>query len=188
MTENTKYKIRTSLMFDDIEEDAIGEVIQLTDEDEEGDALDASELEELPVLPIKNTVLFPGVVIPITVSRAKSVKLVKQVYKDGGRIGVITQQNSAIESPKVDELHRVGTVAKIIKMLVLPDGNTTIIIQGKGKFEIEEVLQEDPHLTVKPRILSEPFFEFSDEEGKVLMSTLKETANKIFKLNPDIPQ
>ncbi|BDD04685.1 Lon protease [Aureibacter tunicatorum] len=176
------------MLMNDLDGDESGDIIQLTaDVDDDNEVLENENVNELPILPIKNTVLFPGVVIPITVSRAKSVKLVKEVYKDSKLIGVITQKNNQVEDPSLEDLFAVGTVAKIIKMLVLPDGNTTIIIQGKAKFEIEEVKQEDPYLLVKPNILKEEDLE-DHQEVDVLVSSLKESANKIFKLNPDIPQ
>lgn len=132
--------------------------------------------------------LFPGVVIPITVGRQKSIKLVKKAYQGNRIIGVIAQKNSQAEEPTVDDLYRTGTVARIIKMLVLPDGNTTIIIQGKNRFSISEFVQEDPYLTAKIQLLSEPVLNINGKEAKALVQSLKDAALKILKLNPEIPQ
>src|SRR5258705_9383602 len=110
------------------------ELIQLINPDQESDLKPDDLPEELSILPIKNTVLFPGVVIPITVGRQKSIRLVKKAYQGNRIIGVVAQKNALAEEPTIDDLYRVGTVARIIKMLVLPDGNTTIIIQGKSRF------------------------------------------------------
>ena len=94
--------------------------------------------EVLAILPLRNTVLFPGVVIPITVGRDKSIKLIKDAYKGNRIIGVVSQRDVAIEDPEFDQLNQVGTVALIIKMLQMPDGNTTVIIQGKQRFRLNE--------------------------------------------------
>jgi ATP-dependent Lon protease len=143
--------------------------------------------EELSILPIKNTVLFPGVVIPITVGRQKSIKLVKKAYQGSRIIGVVAQKNSQAEEPTVEDLYRAGTVARIIKMLVLPDGNTTIIIQGKNRFAIKEFVQEEPYLTAHIQLQSEPKLNANGKETKALVQSLKDAATKILKLNPEIP-
>ncbi len=160
--------------------------IQLVPEGE--DSFDESEApDSLPILPIKNTVLFPGVVIPITVGRKKSIRLVKEAYKGDKIVGVMAQKDNVAEEPSAEELYSVGTVAKIIKMLVLPDGNTTIIIQGKRRFSITEVLQEDPFIAVKYNLLSD---DFPQGEGKfaTVIQSLKEAAAQVLQLNPEIPQ
>src|SRR3954464_1862305 len=138
-----------------VQEDS-DDLIQMINPEQESDLKPEDLPEELSILPIKNTVLFPGVVIPITVGRQKSIKLVKKAYQGNRIIGVIAQRNSQAEEPTIEELYRTGTVARIIKMLVLPDGNTTIIIQGKNRFTIREFVQEDPYLTAKIDLLTEP--------------------------------
>ena len=119
-----------NIFFSNLTDEDSGEFIPLISPEDEEIMQNEGVPEELPILPLKNTVSFPGVVIPITVGRAKSIKLVKKAYKGDRIIGVVAQENSATEEPGPEDLYRVGTVAKIIKMLVLPDGNTTIIIQG----------------------------------------------------------
>jgi ATP-dependent Lon protease len=164
------------------------DLIQMINPEQESDLKPEDLPEELSILPIKNTVLFPGVVIPITVGRQKSIKLVKKAYQGNRIIGVIAQKNSQAEEPTIEDLYRTGTVARIIKMLVLPDGNTTIIIQGKNRFTIREFVQEDPYLTAKIDLLTEPMLNVNSKEAKALVQSLKDSALKILKLNPEIPQ
>ena len=142
----------------------------------------------LPVLPVRNTVLFPGMVIPVTVGRAKSIRLVKKAYKGNRIIGVTAQLNQQKDEPTPDDLYRIGTVAYIIKMITLPDGNITIIIQGKKRFEIEKFTQEDPYLTAQVKQIDDNFPNVNRKEGKALLQSLKDAAYKILRLNPEIPQ
>ncbi|HET7179701.1 MAG TPA: endopeptidase La [Chryseosolibacter sp.] len=162
--------------------------IQMINPEQESDLKPEDLPAELSILPIKNTVLFPGVVIPITVGRQKSIRLVKKAYQGNRIIGVVAQKNSQAEEPSVEELYKTGTVARIIKMLVLPDGNTTIIIQGKNRFTIREFIQEDPYLTATINLLTEPVLNINGKEAKALVQSLKDAASKILKLNPEIPQ
>jgi len=142
----------------------------------------------LPILPLRNTVLFPGVVIPITVGRQKSIKLVKSSYRGDRIIGVIAQKNNKVEEPGFEDIYRIGSVARIIKMLVLPDGNTTIIIQGKQRFEIKEFTSDEPFMKAKISILDEHFPDKHKKETRAIIQSIKEAANKILRLNPEIPQ
>jgi ATP-dependent Lon protease len=169
-------------------QDDSDDLIQMINPEQESDLKPEDLPEELSILPIKNTVLFPGVVIPITVGRQKSIKLVKKAYQGQRIIGVVAQKNSQAEEPLVEDLYRTGTVARIIKMLVLPDGNTTIIIQGKNRFNVREFVQEDPFLTAHVYLLTEPALGVKSRETKALIQSLKEAASKILKLNPEIPQ
>ena len=164
------------------------ELIQLINPEQESDLKPGDLPEELSVLPIKNTVLFPGVVIPITVTRQKSIRLIKKAYQGNRIIGVVAQKNKQAEEPMVEDLYKFGTVARIIKMLVLPDGNTTIIIQGKNRFAVKEFTQEEPFLMAKIDLQVEPQIDLSSREVKALVQSLKDAAFKILKLNPEIPQ
>ncbi len=164
------------------------ELIQLINPEQEPDLKPGEVPDELSILPIKNTVLFPGVVIPITVTRQKSIRLIKKAYQGSRIIGVVAQKNKQAEEPGIDDIHRFGTVAKIIKMLVLPDGNTTIIIQGKNRFSLRQTLQEEPFLTASVDLISEPVIDLESKEVKALVQSLKDAASKILKLNPEIPQ
>ena len=124
----------------------------MTPEDEE--EINREEIPDtLPILPLRNTVLFPGVVIPITAGRDKSIELIKEAYKGNKIIGVVAQKNESIEDPTINDIYKVGTVARILRMLKMPDGNTTVIIQGKKPFEIDSFVQEEPYLQAitKPR-------------------------------------
>jgi ATP-dependent Lon protease len=164
------------------------ELIQLINPEQEMEIKPEDLPEELSILPIKNTVLFPGVVIPITVTRQKSIRLIKKAYQGNRIIGVIAQKNKLAEEPGIEDLYRFGTVARIIKMLVLPDGNTTIIIQGKNRFAIKEYVQEEPFLTAKIELQQEMKLDLESKEVKALIQSLKDAASKILKLNPEIPQ
>lgn len=163
------------------------DLIQMINPEEDTDLKPEDLPEELSILPIKNTVLFPGVVIPITVGRQKSIKLVKKAYQGNRIIGVVAQKNAQAEEPTIEELYKTGTVARIIKMLVLPDGNTTIIIQGKNRFLVKEFVQEEPYLTARIELQTEPALT-NNKEVKALVQSLKDSAFKILKLNPEIPQ
>ena len=123
---------------------------------EDEDNMHAEKVPDvLSILPLRNTVLFPGVVIPITVGRDKSITLIKEAYKGDKTIGVVTQKNDGIEDPSPEDLHAVGTVAHIIKMLRMPDGNTTVIIQGKKRFRIKEFTQSEPYYKAKTKLFEE---------------------------------
>jgi ATP-dependent Lon protease len=164
------------------------ELIQMINPEEESDLKPEELPAELPVLPIRNTVLFPGVVIPITVGRQKSIRLVKKAYQGNRIIGVVAQKNVKVEEPTKEDLYQTGTIARIIKMLVLPDGNTTIIIQGKSRIEIEEFVQEEPFLVARFHLKTEVALDLKSKEVKALVNSLKDAALKIIKLNPEIPQ
>lgn len=151
--------------------------------------IDEKELpEHLSLLPIRNTVLFPGVVLPITVGRTKSIKLVKKAYRGDRIIGVVAQKNVNTENPSFNDLYEIGTLAKIIKMIVLPDGNTTIIIQGQSRFKIKEQIQDDPYHIVGYELLTDKALAIPKKEQKAIIQTLKDTAGKIMALSPEIPK
>lgn len=140
----------------------------------------------LPILPLRNTVLFPGVVIPITVGRDKSIKLIRDANKGDRMIGVVSQQDVGIEDPTFNQLNRVGTVALIIKMLQMPDGNTTVIIQGKKRFVLNEQVQSEPYI----KATINPFRETKnkeDKEFKAMISSIKDMAMNIIQLSPNMP-
>ncbi|CAN5480661.1 endopeptidase La [soil metagenome] len=164
------------------------ELVQLINPEQESDLKPEDLPEELPILPIKNTVLFPGVVIPITVTRQKSIRLIKKAYQGNRIVGVIAQKNEQMEEPAIEDIYKFGTVARIIKMLVLPDGNTTIIIQGKNRFSVRDFVQEDPHITAHVDLLIEPKLNLDSKEVTALVQSLKDAASKVLRLNPDIPQ
>ena len=164
------------------------ELIQLINPEQESDLKPEDLPSELSILPIKNTVLFPGVVMPITVTRQKSIRLIKKAYQGNRIVGVLSQKNKNAEEPGVEDLYRFGTVARIIKMLVLPDGNTTIIIQGKNRYAVQQFIDDDPFLTAKIELQTEEQLDLKSKEVKALVQSLKDAASKILRLNPEIPQ
>lgn len=158
----------------------------MTPEDEE--AINQEEIPgELPILPLRNTVLFPGVVIPITAGRDKSIELIKDANNGTKTIGVVAQKNEAIEDPTVNDIHKVGTVARILRMLKMPDGNTTVIIQGKKRFEIDEVVQEEPYMRATTKERPENREEENEAEFDAIIDSIKDMAVKIINANPNLP-
>jgi len=143
--------------------------------------------EELPILPLRNNVLFPGVVIPITVGRDKSIKLIQDANKGNKIIGVVSQKNQEEESPEFSDLHTIGTVAQIIRLLKMPDGSSTAIIQGKRRFELTQPTQTEPYMRANVKMLKEKPFDKSSKEMNVMFKTIKELALQIIKESPNIP-
>jgi len=164
------------------------ELIQMIAPDEDDNLEQDSLPDELPILAVRNTVLFPGVLIPITVGRQKSIRVVKQAYKGDKIIGILTQKNPKVDDPKTEDLFNIGTVAKIVKMLVLPDGNTTIIVQGKQRFSVKELVSESPVLKASVEYLKENFPKRPSKEVKAIIQSIRDTANRIMALNPEIPK
>ncbi|MEZ4806163.1 MAG: endopeptidase La [Flavobacteriales bacterium] len=142
---------------------------------------------ELPILPLRNTVLFPGVVIPITVGRDRSIRLIQDVYRGNKTLGVVSQKDGQIEEPRVEDLNRIGTIATIIRMLRMPDGSTTAIIQGKKRFEVLEMVQVDPYFTASVKEFAEVRPGKDDKSFDALVSSLKDMAAEIIKHSPHIP-
>ena len=167
--------------------DSEAELIPLmTPEDEE--EMNNEELPaDLPILPLRNTVLFPGVVIPITAGRDKSIKLINDANAAGKIIGVVAQKNEADEDPTSDEIHHVGTVARIMRVLKMPDGNTTIILQGKKRFEINEFTQNEPYFKATIKEVNEVRPKKKDEEFSTIIESIKDLAIEIIKESPNIP-
>jgi ATP-dependent Lon protease len=160
-------------------------MIPLSEEDED-DADGKPFPGELPILPLRNTVLFPGVVIPITVGRDKSIKAVNDAYKADKLIGVVAQKDSAIEEPTVSDLEDIGTVAKVVKLIKMPDGGTTIIIQGRKRFKIEEITVEDPYFKATIKVLEEENSK-DDKDFDAMVSSIKDLAAQIISLSPNLP-
>ena len=142
--------------------------------------------DEIPLLPLRNTVLFPGVVLPITVGRDKSLKAVSDAYKADKLIGVIAQKDSSVEEPTVSDLEEIGTVAKIAKMIKMPDGGTTIIIQGKKRFKVEEITSEDPYFKARIKVLGEEVLK-GDSDFDAMVGSIKDLAAQIIAISPNLP-
>ncbi|HEU4718373.1 MAG TPA: LON peptidase substrate-binding domain-containing protein, partial [Bacteroidia bacterium] len=182
-----KHPLFEDIQFNQAEDEETEFIPLLSPEDEE--QMNAESVPEvLPVLPLRNTVLFPGVVIPITVGRDKSIRLIKEAYKGNKTIAVVSQKNDAIEDPKAEDLNRIGTVAFIIKMLRMPDGNTTVILQGKRRIVIGEMMQEEPYMLAKVSPLAETFPKKNDSEFAAIIGSVKDTSLQIIRNNPQVPQ
>jgi ATP-dependent Lon protease len=153
---------------------------------EEGDGNDELIPAELPLLPLRNTVLFPGVVIPITVGRDKSIKAVNDAYKGDKLVGVVSQKDSQVEEPGANDLVKIGTVAKILKLIKMPDGGTTVIIQGKRRFMIDEIITEEPYFKVKITVLSDEELK-EDTDFDAMVGSIKELSSQIIQLSPNMP-
>lgn len=174
------------LQFSDVL-DADAEFIPLLSAEDE-EIMNAEEIpEELAILPLRNAVLFPGVVIPITVGRDKSIRLVKEAYRNEKIIGVLAQKDSSVEDPQVSDLHRIGTVARILKTLQMPDGNTTVIIQGKKRFEFIEMLQEEPYLRARVKPFDKAPEIPDDKSFNALIQSIKDISIQIINKSPNIP-
>ncbi len=167
--------------------DSNAEFIPLFSQEDE-EAMNKEEIPtELSILPLRNMVLFPGVVIPITAGRDKSIKLINEALEGNKTIGVVAQLKEGVEVPGGNDVYRFGTVAKILKTLKLPDGNITVILQGKKRFAIDEIIQEEPYLKAKVVEAEDAKPDANDLEFKTIIETIKETAQEIIRENPNIP-
>lgn len=157
-------------------------------EDDNDSADEITIPSELALLPLRNTVLFPGVVIPITVGRDRSIKAVNDAHKTDKLVGVVAQKDSTIEEPSINDLESIGTVAKIIKLIKMPDGGTTIIIQGRKRFAVETVTSEDPYFKATIKLLEEEKIALEDDQHfAATVSSIKDLASQIILLSPNMP-
>jgi ATP-dependent Lon protease len=179
-------KLGNNLFFD-FGDDDNDFVPLLSDGNEE--ELSAVEMPEtLPILALRNTVLFPGVVIPITVGRDKSIRLVKEAYKNNTSIGVVAQKDTTIEDPEVNDLNRVGTMASIVKILNMPDDTTSVIIHGKRRFHLDEITGKEPYLKGRVTPLSDIKPSEEPQEFEAIIGTIKDLALKIVQYSSNVPQ
>ncbi|WP_299528755.1 endopeptidase La [Ulvibacterium sp.] len=182
---DSKFSNFDNMSFHGIDEDS--ELIPLLTPEDEEKMSNEGLPETLPILPLRNTVLFPGVVIPITAGRDKSISLIKDANNGSKVIGVVSQKDEETENPDIDDINTLGTVARILRVLQMPDGNTTVIIQGKKRFEIAEILTKKPYLMATVRETKE---ERPDEDGQeflAIIESIKDLALRIIKDNPNIP-
>ena len=185
MIEHSKNNFRSLILGQMVDDEA-----EYKSDFEEEEIIDDDDLktpEVLPILPLRNTVLFPGVVVPISVGRDKSIKLIKDIYKKNKLVGAVAQLTPDVDDPDFGDLYTIGTVAQIIKVLELPDNSTSIIIQGRSRFVINEAVSHEPYLMANVTELDELVPEV-DQEFEALISTVKETAGKIVQLSPNLPQ
>ena len=183
--DRTKFTNLDSLSLQGIDEDA--ELIPLmTPEDEE--EINKEDLPEtLPILPLRNTVLFPGVVIPITAGRDTSTKLINEANNGNKVVGVVSQKDEKVENPTAQDINRIGVVARILRVLKMPDGNTTVIIQGKKRFQVVEVISEKPYMEAKILEVPEARPAKDNEEFTAIIESIKDLALQIIKNSPNIP-
>ena len=181
---NKKFQLKELLLSSTI--DGESEFFPLLSDEDEQKIDKEKNPEVLPILPLRNTVLFPGVIIPITVTRARSIKLIKEAEKNNKIIGVVSQKDSKIELPQLTDLNKIGTVAQILKVLKMPDGNITAVIQGRKRFELDEMIETDPYYKAKIKDYVE-VKPYSDKEFDALVSSIKDLALKIIDESPNIP-
>lgn len=167
--------------------DSDSELIPLLSKEDEEEMNNEILPETLPILPLRNTVLFPGVVIPISAGRDKSIKLLNDANAAGKIIGVVAQKDEAEENPTEDGIHKMGTVARILRVLKMPDGNITVILQGTKRFKIVDFIQEDPYFVANIQSINEKRPVKSDSEFNVIIDSIKELAIQIINDNPNIP-
>jgi ATP-dependent Lon protease len=167
--------------------DSEAELIPLLTPEDEEEMMNEQLPNSLPILPLRNMVLFPGVVIPITAGRDKSIKLIDDANAGGKIIGVVAQKNEEIEDPTKEDINTIGTVARILRVLKMPDGTTTVILQGKKRFEIESVVAEEPYISAVIKDFSEGRPDKSDTEFLAILESIKELAIQIIKESPNIP-
>ena len=182
---DSKFSNFDNMSLHSIDEDA--ELIPLLTPEDEEEMNSEALPETLPILPLRNTVLFPGVVIPITAGRDTSINLIKDANNGTKVIGVVSQKDEATENPKVGDINVLGTVARILRVLKMPDGNTTVILQGKKRFEIAEMLTEKPYMTATVREVNEERGDQHGQEFLAIIDSIKELALKIIRDNPNIP-
>ncbi|PWK17371.1 endopeptidase La [Xanthomarina spongicola] len=174
-----------SLSFQEFDENS--ELIPLMTPEDEEEISNEKLPETLPILSLRNTVLFPGVVIPITAGRDKSIRLIDDANKGSKVIGVVAQKDEEVEDPSATDIHETGTVARILRVLKMPDGNTTVIIQGKKRFKVAEVITEEPYINATIREVPEARPAEKNKEFEAIIDSIKELALQIIKDSPNIP-
>lgn len=167
--------------------DEESEFIPIIADGDDSDLKDFDIPDKLPILPLRNTVLFPGVVLPITVGRKKSLQLIQNVYRGSKLLGTVSQKDGSIDDPVLDDLHKVGTIAQIMKILEMPDGTTSVIIQGKQRFEISEVLQVEPYMEATVNVLEDVKPSEENAEFSAIVGSLKDLSIKIAQFSANVP-
>ncbi len=184
--DNPKFGQNKVLLSDMFESDS--EFIPIISEEDEGSVEEFEIPEQLPILPLRNTVLFPGVIIPISLGREKSIKLIRELQDAKGYFGAVAQKDLKVENPGFDDLHKVGAVAKIIKVLEMPDNSTSVIIQGKKRFKMHEIVSTDPYYTARVEALEDEQPESDDEKKfQAIISSIKDLSLRIIKSSANLP-
>ena len=175
----------SEILFPDIL-DGEGDIIPIIADGDDGELEDVEVPETIPILSLRNTVLFPGVVLPISIGRPKSIQLIKDAYRNDKIVGTVAQKDPDIENPNFQDLHSVGTIGQIVKLLEMPDGSTTAIIQGRKRMVLHELVSDDPYFMAKVRTIPEIKPEILSKDFDAIVGSLKDLSLKIIKINPNI--
>ena len=178
-------KPATSILIPDIL-DGEGDIIPIIADGDDGELEDMEVPDVIPILSLRNTVLFPGVVLPISIARPRSIQLIKEVYRTDKVVGTAAQKDPETENPRFEDLHPVGTIGQIVKLLEMPDGSTTAIIQGRKRMVLSEMVSDNPYFLAKVKPLPESKLEFVNKDFDTIVGSLKDLSLKIIKLNPNI--
>lgn len=184
--DNNKFGLDNVLMSDVFESDA--EFIPIVSDEDEQNVSEFEVPDILPILPLRNTVLFPGVIIPISIGREKSLKLIREIQKSKGVFGAVAQKDVKVDDPQKDDLFKIGTVAKVIKVLEMPDNSTSVIIQGKKRFQLEEMITEEPyHMAKVIGLEDEKATDKDKSEFEAVVSSIKDLSLRVIKASSSVP-
>ncbi|HPB14131.1 MAG TPA: LON peptidase substrate-binding domain-containing protein, partial [Bacteroidales bacterium] len=166
--------------------DGEGDIVPIIADGEDGDLEDIDVPDSIPILSLRNTVLFPGVVLPIAIGRPRSVQLIKEAYRTDKIVGTVAQKDPDTDNPSFDELHTVGTIGQIVKLLEMPDGSTTAIIQGRKRMVLNELITDSPYFIARVRTIPEIKPESPSKDFDAIVGSLKDLSLRIIKINPNI--
>jgi len=166
--------------------DGDGDIVPIIADGDDGELEDVDVPEAIPILSLRNTVLFPGVVLPISIGRPKSIQLIKDAYRNNKIVGTVAQKDPDLENPEFLDLHSIGTIGQIVKLLEMPDGSTTAIIQGRKRMVLQELVSDDPYFIAKVRTIPETKPEMLSKDFDAIVGSLKDLSLKIIKINPNI--
>ncbi len=166
--------------------DGEGDIIPIIADGDDGDLEDVEVPEIIPILSLRNTVLFPGVVLPISIGRPKSIQLIKDAYRNDKIVGTVAQMDPETENPNFEDLHSIGTIGQIVKLLEMPDGSTTAIIQGRKRMVLSGLVSDDPYFMARVKALPEIKTETLNKDFEAIVGSLKDLSLKIIKINPNI--
>ncbi|NSW94735.1 MAG: LON peptidase substrate-binding domain-containing protein, partial [Bacteroidales bacterium] len=166
--------------------DAEGDIIPIIADGEIRDLEDIEVPETIPILSLRNTVLFPGVVLPISIGRPKSIQLIKEAYRNDKIVGTVAQKDPETENPSYEDLHKVGTIGQIVKLLEMPDGSTTAIIQGRKRMMLDELISDKPYFIARVKSIPEIMPDPASKDFEAIVSSLKDLSLKIIRINPNI--
>ena len=166
--------------------DGEGDIVPIIADGEDGDLEDIDVPDSIPILSLRNTVLFPGVVLPISIGRPRSVQLIKEAYRTDKIVGTVAQKDPDTENPSFEELHNVGTIGQIVKLREMPDGSTTAIIQGRKRMVLNELISDTPYFIARVRTIPEVKPEIPSKDFEAIVGSLRDLSLKIIKINPNI--